>query len=185
MGVEQYQSKWAYARCASLTAEESDKIFFLSSGRPKKVPAHRAFCDGCPIINFCLSYAIVHDEEGIWGGMTKNQRDLLGQDVKNRLIVEAKNQGWFEERLSVDELVRLMIQQNLRRQIDSIELSDEEEFDLFLHGPLYESETEYVEQILQESCTLPAQSLVAALHQDFDNGQHEGSSESLFGFPSP
>ena len=185
MGVEQYQSKWAFARCANLTPKESDATFFVNSGRPKKVPAHKQFCDSCPIVNFCLSYAIVHDEEGIWGGMTKNQRDSLGQDVKERLTVEAKLQGWYEERPSIDSLIRLMIESQTRREIEAIEIPADLEFDLWADSPVYDSPVKSTEQIQSVPCKPQDQQLTDAHPVGSDNGQYEDSSEFLFGIPSP
>lgn len=182
MGVEQYQSKWAYARCSGLTKEESDKIFFVGSGRPRKVPLHQEYCGTCPIVNFCLSYAIVHDEEGIWGGMTRDQRDSLGPEVKSRLTEEAKIQGWFEDRPSIESLVQAMIQQNARRALEAVETVDE--FDLFA-GPLYQSPLESDVQIPQAPYEPQVQLSMAAQHSNSCNDQHEDSSVSLFGLPSP
>lgn len=34
----------------------------------------RRTCEGCPIREHCLQVAVARDEDGIWGGMTKKQR---------------------------------------------------------------------------------------------------------------
>ena len=54
-----------------------------------------------------MSYAIVHDEVGIWGGLTQKDRANLPATVRERLIEEAKLQGWFEDRLSIDRVIAL------------------------------------------------------------------------------
>lgn len=46
---------------------------------PVRVNLYEKTCIGCPVINQCKSYAIVHDEEGIWGGTTYRQRKALGE----------------------------------------------------------------------------------------------------------
>jgi len=185
MGVEDYQSKWAYARCANLPFEEADKIFFVASGRPRKKPLYEEFCSSCPIINFCLSYAIVHDEEGTWGGMTKTQRDHLGPEVRDRLTVEAKYQGWYEERPSIDELVRQVRQAQTQRELESERSVLADDFDLFLHAPQYYSQPEYTEQT-QSIFDMPEVQLPkVSQHLDSGNGQCEDSNESLFGLPDP
>lgn len=187
MGIEQYQSRWALARCAGISSDEADKTFFVSSGRPRKVPLHQNFCGGCPIVNFCLSYALVYDEEGIWGGMSKTQRDHLlekSPELRDRLIEEAQRQGWYVPRLSVEKLIELAIQARVKQEVDSIPLSDEDEFDLFLGFEGYSPE-EYVEQTLSKPDMPEAPQLVDALLPNSDNGQHADSSESLFGFPNP
>lgn len=53
-----------------------------------------------------MSYGIVHEERGVWGGLTEKDRENLGPAVKESLIVEAKAQGWYENRVSIDELLR-------------------------------------------------------------------------------
>lgn len=187
MGVEEYQSRWAYARCAGMPNDEADKTFFLSSGRPRKTPLHEQLCGSCPIVNFCLSYALVYDEEGIWGGMTKTQRDHLlekNPTLQDRLIEEAKYQGWYVPRLSVEKLIDLAIQARVKQEIDSIALSDEDGFDLFLGFEGY-SPGEYVEQIPEEFDKPEARQLVDVRLPNSGTDQHEDSSESLFGFPSP
>ena len=187
MGVEEYQSRWAYAQCAGMPSDEADKTFFLSSGRPRKKPLHEKLCGSCPIVNFCLSYALVYDEEGIWGGMTKTQRDHLlekNPTLQDRLIEEAKYQGWYVPRLSVEKLIDLAIQARVKQEIDQIPLSDEDEFDLFLGFEGYSLEG-YVEQTQLVSDKPEAQQLVDARLPNSDNGQYADSSESLFGFPNP
>lgn len=180
MGVEQYQSRWAYARCAGLSQQESDRIFFPRAGRPKKVMPYEEYCNTCPIRNFCLSYALVHDEEGVWGGMTKNQRDsllLMSPKVKDQLIEEAKIQGWYEERRSIDEI------------LSPVPEPQEEYFEILIPN-LPESvfdfaAPEYTQQTQSEPYK-PADLLpLEAPLGDSDNDQYEDSSESLFGFPSP
>lgn len=103
--------RWREAACAGVD-DATAEIFFPKHGRPAKDPEYkRAFCGTndnplCPIRHFCLSYAIVHDEEGVWGGMTKADREKLGPEVKERLTTEAKRQRWYEYRPSVDEILR-------------------------------------------------------------------------------
>lgn len=196
MGVEEYQSRWAYARCAGLTKEESDAVFFVSSGRPRKVPLYEKFCGACPIVNFCLSYAIIYEEEGTWGGMTKTQRDQLGRDdeeretIRQALIAEAKHQGWYVERLPVEKLIQIAMRRQEVREIEVLievpefDLFELAEFDLFAGPQQFYSQPEYTEQIQSKPDTPEVQLQVAALHQDSDNGQYVDSSVSLFGFPS-
>lgn len=37
-------------------------------------------CEDCPVKGLCMTYAIAHDEYGIWGGTYKKERDKLGAD---------------------------------------------------------------------------------------------------------
>lgn len=39
-----------------------------------------ALCAGCVVRPQCLDFALAHDElQGVWGGLTQNQRRKLGQ----------------------------------------------------------------------------------------------------------
>lgn len=45
----------------------------------------RRVCDDCPIREHCLEVAIARDEDGVWGGMTKAQRDRwVSANVRSR-----------------------------------------------------------------------------------------------------
>lgn len=99
--------RWEKGACVGLDVNTSDAIFFPKPGRPRKEPPYVQYCGFCPIVNFCLSYALIYDEEGIWGNTTKNQRDLLLQKsphLRDALIQEARFQGWYVARKTVDEL---------------------------------------------------------------------------------
>lgn len=37
----------------------------------------KSICTSCPVIEQCLTHALRVDEEGIWGGLTKRERDDL------------------------------------------------------------------------------------------------------------
>ena len=101
------EGRWADAACRNATKKEQ-AYFFSEKGRPSKNPPFKRFCDTCPIRVFCLEYAIVHDEDGVWGGLTRKERERVVKShpyLKDRLIKEAKKQGWFENRKSVDEIL--------------------------------------------------------------------------------
>lgn len=36
-----------------------------------------AACGRCPVRGECLDYAITHDEQGVWGGLTDDQRKRI------------------------------------------------------------------------------------------------------------
>ncbi|GAA0969643.1 hypothetical protein GCM10009555_017140 [Acrocarpospora macrocephala] len=48
----------------------------VSTPGPQELLA-KAICRGCDVRVRCLQWAIEHDEEGIWGGTTKVERDQL------------------------------------------------------------------------------------------------------------
>jgi WhiB family transcriptional regulator, redox-sensing transcriptional regulator len=55
-------------------------------GLPAEVPPDvMPLCGVCDVRNTCLTWALEHDEEGVWGGTTKQQREAM-----KRPIVRAK-----------------------------------------------------------------------------------------------
>jgi WhiB family transcriptional regulator, redox-sensing transcriptional regulator len=93
--------RWIGALCPNVDPE----IFFPKPGRPAKDPVYKEICSSCPVQNFCLEYGIVHEEQGVWGGLSKSERDLLDPSVRNRLVQKAHLEGWYEDRPSVEDLL--------------------------------------------------------------------------------
>jgi WhiB family redox-sensing transcriptional regulator len=55
-------------------------------GLPAEVPAEiEPFCQACDVRARCLDWALEHEEEGVWGGTTRQQREAM-----SRPIVRAK-----------------------------------------------------------------------------------------------
>jgi len=101
-----------YAKCA--TVPPNDDIFYpTKKGRPSKNPPHEEFCKSCPVRLECLNYAVVHDEEGNWGGFTEAERSRLPQTFVLQLREQAKIEGWYEPLPDVDSLVRKYLQPQL------------------------------------------------------------------------
>ena len=46
----------------------------------------KAICDGCPLKNPCLEYALRNMEIGVWGGTTESQREDLRRKGNIRVI---------------------------------------------------------------------------------------------------
>lgn len=83
------------AKCRNLSPEESDKLFFLGrGGSPIKA---QEFCSNCPVQTECRQEAILYDEEGIWAGLTDDQRNYLAPTLKPVLEREARQQGRLKE----------------------------------------------------------------------------------------
>ena len=94
--------RWRGAICSDYYNPD---VFFPNPGRPPNNPPYRQMCNRCPIQQFCKEYGIVHQEIGVWGGLTQSERELLPAYVRVQLIQKAKREGWFEYRKSVDEIV--------------------------------------------------------------------------------
>lgn len=97
--------RWERALCGGMSPKDIERVFFRGTGRPPKNPEFRKICNFCPIQNFCGEYGIVHKEAGVWGGMTEAERDLLPGTLKYQLTQKAKSEGWYEYRVSIDQLV--------------------------------------------------------------------------------
>lgn len=57
-------------------------IFYLDDkarGDEKKAQeqAAKKICVGCPVINECLESALAHNELGVWGGTTEDERKKM------------------------------------------------------------------------------------------------------------
>jgi hypothetical protein len=58
--------------CASGDAD----LFFPEGPKERaiKLPIARRVCSSCKFCEKCLSYALAHDVDGVWGGTTKRER---------------------------------------------------------------------------------------------------------------
>lgn len=83
------------AKCKDLSIGESDKLFFLGrGGSPNKAVA---FCAKCPVQNECRNESILYDEQGIWAGLTDEQRKAIAPTLKPLLQEEARREGRLKE----------------------------------------------------------------------------------------
>lgn len=95
------RSEWEpLAECLGVDPE----IFFPQQGRPKKEPEYKPICARCTVRQDCFEYAVVHEEDGVWGGSTTSERNRLHPQVKKILTEQAKTQGWFEVHLTPELL---------------------------------------------------------------------------------
>lgn len=57
----------------------------------------RSICGSCPIYKQCLSYALEHEQYGVWGGMTSQERNVFNGralEIKSReIILELSHYG--------------------------------------------------------------------------------------------
>lgn len=69
------------AACASYPAE----LFFPPSDAPSAANAAKAICQGCPVREECLSFALeTAQAEGVWGGMDAGERRRLRRRLRDR-----------------------------------------------------------------------------------------------------
>ena len=69
---------WRYrSKCATLTPEEADKLFFPGTGgKPHKA---ERFCSSCPFRSICLTDAIEKNLKGFFAGTTDDDRRRMGR----------------------------------------------------------------------------------------------------------
>lgn len=69
------------AACASYPAE----MFFPPSEAPLAEDQAKAICEGCPVREECLSFALETAQvEGVWGGMGAGERRRLRRRTRDR-----------------------------------------------------------------------------------------------------
>lgn len=96
---------------------DTDHFFTGVGENPTK--ARKELCANCPVIAECLDYAIIYDEEGVWGGTTKRERERLNY-IKDSLVSQAKSLGILENRPSIDRMIQEDRQKQLRLERDSV-----------------------------------------------------------------
>lgn len=75
IGQTHLDSGWELkARCRDTKTPE---IFEAPHISDKKVRAAKAICRKCPVRSNCLDLAMATDSEGVFGGTTKDQRDMM------------------------------------------------------------------------------------------------------------
>jgi WhiB family redox-sensing transcriptional regulator len=63
-----------------LCAQTDPEAFFPDKGERTR-PA-KAVCEGCPVRDECLNYALEHNERfGVWGGKSERERRVLRRDA--------------------------------------------------------------------------------------------------------
>jgi WhiB family redox-sensing transcriptional regulator len=65
----------SWAERAACLAEPPDLFFPIGvSGPPEHVARAKAVCLRCPVREQCLAYALETAQQGIWGGLTEDER---------------------------------------------------------------------------------------------------------------
>lgn len=84
--------RWSRAACSTADPE----LFFpISSSGPSRrhIARAKAICAGCEIRRECLKYALdAGPVQGVWGGMTEAERQLLRRRMSRTQVRPAKKQ---------------------------------------------------------------------------------------------
>jgi hypothetical protein len=59
-------------KCAELSPEQADKIFFVKSGGKSKTA--KLYCQTCPVVAECLTEKLKLGGPGFWAGTTEDER---------------------------------------------------------------------------------------------------------------
>lgn len=65
----------------------------------------KRFCEGCPVMDLCRTYAIAHDEYGIWGGTSRYQRLRLAEVYRDFIRLMYYQAGLLEHRPGLEEWI--------------------------------------------------------------------------------
>lgn len=68
-----YEFEWQ--RIAACKLKPSSYFFLDEEGAHHK-ESYRTVCGSCPVKGTCLEQSLLHDYEGIWGGLTDKERWL-------------------------------------------------------------------------------------------------------------
>lgn len=113
--MENIQSWVKKAKCNSTT-----KVNFLSDKREDALEAKR-FCIGCPVKTLCKTYAVAHDEYGVWGGTSRYERSHYGNYFVNSIRELYYYHGLLEFRIGN---VALFLLRKARQEVQLREQCD-------------------------------------------------------------
>ena len=90
--VEEFIEDWQpYRNCANVPT-----VWFFPDGEERVgknifypfIDRVRAICGKCPVRRECLKHAIDHNEFGIWGGLTRDERDKGRLSMRNKELAD-------------------------------------------------------------------------------------------------
>lgn len=58
-------------------ADEDPELFFPEPGQVAQISEAKSVCGSCPIRTACLSYALRHGVQGVWGRTTEEERRAM------------------------------------------------------------------------------------------------------------
>lgn len=74
-----------FAACRTHSIE----LFFPEKKNDPRISFAKRICSFCPVRSFCLRHALEHEEVGVWGGTTEEDRfrmlALFGPNLVQRL----------------------------------------------------------------------------------------------------
>lgn len=88
MQLPNEEQKWrGKAKCKDLPFVVVDNLFFFSTGGSPK--AAKNFCETCIVKRECLHFAVLHNQDGVWAGTTKDERqELIRMGFRQRILAQ-------------------------------------------------------------------------------------------------
>jgi WhiB family redox-sensing transcriptional regulator len=59
--------------------------YFFNDAKKTNVRQAKKICADCPVRLECLEHGMTHDEYGVWGGLTANERRVLKRNQRASL----------------------------------------------------------------------------------------------------
>jgi WhiB family redox-sensing transcriptional regulator len=84
--VDVDRSEWRNRAVCSRGDVDPDLFFPVGSSGPgqRQIAAAKAVCRRCPVITPCLMWALIRDEDGVWGGLSVDERRAIRRRVAAR-----------------------------------------------------------------------------------------------------
>lgn len=90
-----WQSK---AKCSG----QSSALFFEDERKGGKKGAYKAICASCPVLYSCLEAGLIYDFDGIWGGLSPQERhEQFPKGYRKQLIEDLEELGDFVKLTSI------------------------------------------------------------------------------------
>lgn len=74
-------------RHRAICRDEPAELFFpVGDAGPAQaqLAEAKAVCDRCPVVSDCLEWALAHEDVGVWGGQSEQERRALRRRGGNR-----------------------------------------------------------------------------------------------------
>ncbi len=109
------------AACQGLALEFDNPgkdFFFILPGRKSK--RAKLFCHECPVKRECLEFALIYEEQGIWGGTTEEERKEFPSYIVEALRKRERETVGMESR-NMDDFIPRQYSYSITHQVTVIE----------------------------------------------------------------
>jgi len=109
--MRDYEEWSRQAACLSLNPEDFSRPRndYLAKEAKRVCQLH------CPAKQACLTWAIIYNERGLWGGYLETERAFIGNDIREQLMEVAIQEGMIKPELIKDPVGVAMYQELMER----------------------------------------------------------------------